>query len=192
MTIELKGNWKLGFAYDVHTLDSTYLGVDEHGHNAWQTTRSEMGELVYRLKYQGDISILPDIIELLSKFKGLESMDVIVPVPSSNKNRRVQPVDAIAKALSEKLNVRLGLDVLVKHKGSEELKNIDDPQQRLKLLSEQLELNNMAQVMGKNVLLVDDLYRSGSTLSVATDLLYKHAKVKDVFVLVMTKTRSKR
>jgi hypothetical protein len=29
MTIELKGNWKRGFAYDVHTLDSVYMGVDE-------------------------------------------------------------------------------------------------------------------------------------------------------------------
>ena len=51
MSIELLGNWKKGFAYDVHTLDSVYMGADEFGHDHWKTTRSEMGELVYRLKY---------------------------------------------------------------------------------------------------------------------------------------------
>lgn len=43
MTIEIKGNWKKGFAYDVHTLDSVYMGVDEVGRARWDATRSEMG-----------------------------------------------------------------------------------------------------------------------------------------------------
>jgi len=29
MTIEIEGNWDKGFAYDVHTLDSVYLGPAE-------------------------------------------------------------------------------------------------------------------------------------------------------------------
>ena len=53
MTIRIPGNWKKGFAYDIHTLDSVYLGVDEYGHDRWENTRSEMGELLYDLKYHG-------------------------------------------------------------------------------------------------------------------------------------------
>jgi len=34
------------------------------------------------------------------------------------------------------------------------------------------------------------LYRSGSTLQVATELLYNNCNVKDVYALTMTKTRS--
>ena len=45
---------------------------------------------------------------------------------------------------------------------------------------------------GKNILLIDDLYRSGATLKVATNLLYSKATVKNVYVLTMTKTRSNR
>jgi hypothetical protein len=50
MSIKLEGNWKKGFAYDVHTLDSIYMGVDEYGHNRWENTRSEMGELIYSVE----------------------------------------------------------------------------------------------------------------------------------------------
>jgi competence protein ComFC len=192
MTIELKGNWKRGFAYDVHTLDSVYMGVDEHGHDSWQTTRSEMGELLYRLKYQGDASVVGQIVDRLGKYKGLETMDAIIPVPSTNKQRKIQPVLAIAQALAKRINVSVLDNVLQKQTGGQELKNVDDPQERQALLKTSLTLNTNANLAGKNILLLDDLYRSGSTLTVATDILYQQAKVKNVFVLVMTKTRSKR
>ncbi|MGB3916461.1 MAG: ComF family protein [Thiothrix litoralis] len=192
MTIELKGNWKRGFACDVHTLDSVYMGVDEHGHDSWQTTRSEMGELLYRLKYQGDASVVGQIVDRLGKYKGLETMDAIIPVPSTNKQRKIQPVLAIAQALAKRINVPVLDNVLKKQIGGQELKNVDDPQERQALLKTSLTLNPKANLAGKNILLLDDLYRSGSTLTVATDILYQQAKVKNVFVLVMTKTRSKR
>lgn len=105
MTIELKGNWKKGFAYDIHTLDSTYMGVDEYGHNRWETTRSEMGDLVYRLKYQGDNSAVCRIVDLLGRYKGLETMDAIIPIPSTNKHRKTQPVYLIARELGARLKV---------------------------------------------------------------------------------------
>ena len=192
MTIELNGNWKRGFAYDVHTLDSVYMGVDEHGHDSWQTTRSEMGELLYRLKYQGDASVVGQIVDRLGKYKGLETVDAIIPVPSTNKQRKIQPVLAIAQALAKRINVSVLDNVLQKQTGGQELKNVDDPQARQALLKTSLTLNPKANLAGKNILLLDDLYRSGSTLTVATDILYQQAKVKNVFVLVMTKTRSKR
>lgn len=168
------------------------MGVDEHGHDSWQTTRSEMGELLYRLKYQGDASVVGQIVDRLGKYKGLETMDAIIPVPSTNKQRKIQPVLAIAQALAKRINVPVLDNVLQKQTGGQELKNVNDPQARQALLKTSLTLNPKANLAGKNILLLDDLYRSGSTLTVATDILYQQAKVKNVFVLVMTKTRSKR
>ena len=50
LTIKVDGNWDKGLAFDVHTLSSTYLGPDEYGHDLWDTTRTEMGQLIYSLK----------------------------------------------------------------------------------------------------------------------------------------------
>ena len=72
MTIKIAGNWKSGLAFDVHTLSSTYFGPNEFGHDQWENVRSEMGELVYKLKYRNDRSALEPIIALLDKIKGIE------------------------------------------------------------------------------------------------------------------------
>jgi len=53
-------------------------------------------------------------------------------------------------------------------------------------------MSNKYNLSNKNILLLDDLYRSGATLRVATELLYNNCNVKDVYVLTMTKTRSNR
>ena len=47
-------------------------------------------------------------------------------------------------------------------------------------------------LLGKNIVLIDDLYRSGSTLKAITTSLKNKGKAKNVIVVVLTKTRSKR
>jgi hypothetical protein len=50
----LAGPWNEGYALDVHTRGSTFLGYDQYGHARFDTMRSPVGELLYRLKYQRD------------------------------------------------------------------------------------------------------------------------------------------
>lgn len=189
--IELHGNWKWGSAYDIHTTKSEHY-VDEYGHDRWDNTRSEMGELVYQLKYKNDKININKIVNLiLSKYNGLESVDYIIPAPPSKK-REFQPVYEIGIELGKKINVQVLTNVLSKNIGSSELKGIDDPEQRESALRSSMHITNHNILFEKDILLIDDLYRSGSTLKVATDLLYNIGKVRNVYVLAMTKTRSKR
>lgn len=190
MSIKLEGNWKKGFAYDVHTLSSSYLGVDDFGYERWENVRTEMGECVYQLKYSNDVLQVDKIVNLLQrKFKGLSTFDFIVPIPPSQQ-RIIQPVYAIAKKLAEKNPVTY-LQALGK-KPSEQLKNIADVQERIKQVKGSMFLEaNPCSLKDKKVLLVDDLYRSGTTLTAATDILIA-ASCKYVSVLTMTKTRSNR
>ncbi len=65
MAIKIYGNWKKGFSLDLHTESSEYLGVDELGHDRFKTKRTKIGELLCRLKYQSDKTVIPDIIDTI-------------------------------------------------------------------------------------------------------------------------------
>ena len=62
----LTGPWKQGFALDVHTLSSELIGYNEWGHEVFNTKRSEIGELLYRLKYRSERATVPVIVETLT------------------------------------------------------------------------------------------------------------------------------
>jgi len=190
--IPLKGRWRLGFALDIHTSDSVSLGAYTSGRNSWRSNRTEIGQLLFDLKYKGDLSKVQGIVKLLDPIQGLETVDAIVPAPSSNFDRSFQPVVEIAKGLGARRGVPVIEDLLFKDCEGPEIKNVDSLKERSKLLRESIRLNEEHDVDGKNILLVDDLYRSGATLTVATEILYDSAKVRDVFVLALTKTRSRK
>jgi competence protein ComFC len=191
-TYELKGNWVMGFAYDLHTTDSELLGQDANGHKIFDTTRSEMGELVYQLKYKHDESVVNKIVDLLQNIKNLEFMEAIVPIPPSNTHRANQPVFSISEELGKRFDIKVYPDTLTKSNGSKELKSISEAEGRQKVLKETMHIKTPYDFSEKNILLIDDLYRSGSTLKVATELLYNTTKAKNVYVLTMTITRSNR
>lgn len=187
----LEGNWRRGLAFDIHTLASTYLGDDAFGRSHFKTKRSEMGELVYQLKNKGDKSAVNKIVKLLDKIKGLEGFDYIIPVPATNKDRPYQPVELIVKAISKRRDIELLNDYLV-NTGGKQLKEVTDPLDRDELLHNALNIVGTKSIENKKVLLLDDIYRSGSTLKIATELLYREGKARVVDVLTMTKTRSNR
>jgi competence protein ComFC len=188
--MRIPGNWRQGYAMDYHTIQSEFLGHDEYGHPRFKTTRSEMGELVYQLKYNTDQSTIGPIVEAVALFlKGRKhALDVIVPVPPS-RSRSFQPVLEIAKHLSVSLSVPLCEDCLTKTKETPELKNVYDYEARLNLL-ENAYVADVTKLEGKNVLLFDDLYRSGATLNALTETAYSNGEAANVYVLALTRTRS--
>jgi competence protein ComFC len=66
--IRIYGNWQVGWALDVHTISSTYLGMDPSGYEHYDTVRSPMGELLYKLKYKHDKSVIPEVVRLFTSF----------------------------------------------------------------------------------------------------------------------------
>jgi competence protein ComFC len=192
MAKKLTGPWNKGHAIDLHTLSSEYIGDGPSGMPQFDTKRSEIGELVYQLKYQQNMKTVTPIANLVKKTIGnISRFDMIIPIPPSNKQRTHQPVLIISKKLAEMHNVEFISDALVKSK-TEELKNVQDFEERIELLNESMSLQDATRFNDKTVLLFDDLYRSGATLTVATNLLYEQGKASEVCVLTLTKTRSNR
>lgn len=85
MVISLDGIWDRGYAFDFHTMTSTYLGTDTFGHDRFQTTRTPMGELVYQLKYNGDRLAAVEIVKLLATMTGFQKFHAIIPCPATKK-----------------------------------------------------------------------------------------------------------
>ncbi len=191
--IRLSGPWNEGFALDVHTTGSQYLGDDEYGHPRYETTRSPAGELLYRLKYQSDKSAAPDLCEAAADFAKSRSWgpNLVIPIPPSRPGRRFQPVPLLADGIAKLLACPSCEDCVVKVKETPELKSIYDYQQRLEHLRDAYAVAT-EKTQNHDILLVDDLYRSGATLEAVTNALRAKGNVRKVFALTLTRTRSNR
>ncbi|MCD6198050.1 MAG: ComF family protein, partial [Deltaproteobacteria bacterium] len=98
----------------------------------------------------------------------------------------------IAEELSKKIDVELATDLILKIRETPELKNIMDDKERDNITRDAFSLNDTYNLSGLKVLILDDLYRSGTTLRAITSLLHEEGKVKNVYVVTLTKTRSTR
>ncbi|MEW6210737.1 MAG: ComF family protein [Acidobacteriota bacterium] len=188
--MRIPGSWRQGYALDYHILWSNFIGHDEFGHPKFDTKRSEIGELLYRLKYGSDKSVLDAIVDTAAGFIASWNPDlsVIVPVPPT-RIRAFQPVIEIAERIGARLNLPCRRDCIVKIKETPELKNVYDYNRRLELLEDAYTVAEST-LKGENVLLFDDLYRSGATLDAITRGLCGKGEVANVYALALTKTRS--
>jgi len=186
----LKGNWTDGWALDLHTIKSIPLPL-----GGFDTQRTEIGEMLYQLKYQNDKSKIAPLAKIASDFLKeqpiIKRIKAIIPVPPSNLYRTFQPVEEIAKEIGKHLNLTVDTNYLIKIKKTSYLKNIDDPVIRKKELKGAFKVKDKRYAR-KAVLVFDDLFRSGETLTEITRVLFEEGKVKEVYVLTLTKTRSKR
>lgn len=186
---EIKGSWDQGYVLDVHTISSTMIGYNEFGHPEFDTVRSQLGELVYRLKYRADKGAIPVIVEAAASFvNGWRiKLDAIVPMPPS-KNRSSQPVLELAGELARTLNVALDTESLKKTKTTQQMKDVGDFSARVATL--EAAFTSDKGLEGKAVLLFDDLFQSGATMNVAARILKSRGLVKSVYALALTRTRN--
>lgn len=186
---ELHGNWKAGWALDLHTIKSIPLG---DGH--FDTTYTEVGYALNHLKYHQDysqIDVLANVtIEFMQTRMVTPYLNVIIPTPPSI-SRQIQPVEAIAEKISNSLHIPMDKEYLVKTNNTEQLKGVEDQAERQKILKGSFNVLD-TRYQNRKVLLFDDLFRSGTTLNEITKTLYNLGKVQNVYVVTLTKTRVNR
>ena len=183
----LRGPWDDGYALDVHTRSSAFLHYDQFGHPRFDTMRSPVGELLYRLKYRGDRAAVDALAETVQSFlveTWKPPIEAIVPVPPS-VSRRNQPVLLIASALSEQLRIPLCASCIRKAKRTPQLKNIVEYDKRVEALRGAFAVAT-GETKGKNLLLFDDLYGSGATVRAITELLKGTGQARAVYLLTLT------
>ncbi|MBX3163641.1 MAG: ComF family protein [Bacteroidetes bacterium] len=212
---KLDGHWTEGFALDYHTRSSvpkeyakkfvdeknlttgeieTKLIEDKDRVLKWNTTYTEIGYETHHLKYKGEKHRVQTIASEVASFLNNKQdwkIDLIIPIPPSDTTRSFQPVYELAKAVGDFCNLDVDFHILKKIKETSQLKDMEVPEQRKEILKDAFDTipNSLS---GQNVLLFDDLFRSGETLNAANDILKNKGKAANIYVLTITKTRSKK
>jgi predicted amidophosphoribosyltransferase len=188
---KIYGAWNDGYVLDLHSTGSTYIGDNEFGHPQFETHRTEIGELLFRLKYRADEAAADELVDAAAGFIRSWGVNpsVIVPVPPTRIYRKLQPVARLADGLGKRLEIPVAHDVIHKLRQFSELKNVYDAEERRKLLEGAFEVN-APRAAEHRILLLDDLYRSGATMNAIAQVLSRSG-ASAVFVFAFTQTRSR-
>jgi len=179
--------WVEGNVLDYHTVSSTPTGDPYY---RFDTKRTELGELHFRLKYRaGGSAVVSDIVDTAEQFVvgWKPPIDCVVPAPPS-LSRKTQPAVEVARELAARLRLPVFGGAVVKVKTTPQMKNIDDWSERQGVLAEAVQAGQ-DDVRGKSILLFDDLIESGSTLQRAAEVLLKDGGARAIYALALTRTR---
>ena len=154
-------------------------------------------ELLHYFKYKRFLGAMGTIEELIAKYLGgvdIKNMippdAVIVPIPLHKKRLRERgfnQAEEIARILGERLNLQVRNRVLIKTLDTEHQTSLSDKDGRSKNVRGSFALSHDADVGGKTVLLVDDVYTTGATMNEAAKIL-RRAGVKSIIGFVIAKT----
>jgi predicted amidophosphoribosyltransferase len=186
---KIEGRWQSGIALDFHTTSSTPIGPNEAGHMQFDTLRPEIAELLYQLKYRSNQQAAQGITGAAASFllPHRAKFDLLIPVPPSTP-RAVQPVLILAHGIGAAISLPV-IDCITTLRPTTQLKGVTDPDKRKELVKDLYSVAS-AVTRAKNILLFDDLFRSGTTMNAITEVLLNQGQAKSVRVLTITKTRS--
>jgi len=149
-------------------------------------------ELVRKFKYQKKLYLKNTLAELLYEFiisyMQYKDINIIIAVPmhiADERKRGFNQSDVLAKELSLLLNIAYGKKSILKHKQTRkqiELKKSD----RLKNLKHVFAPGDTTTFNGKNALLIDDVFTTGTTTNECSRTLMKYG-ASSVSVLTLTK-----
>ncbi|MBU0612970.1 hypothetical protein KKB10_03045 [Patescibacteria group bacterium] len=193
---QLIGNWNAGFALDLHTESSIPLGI------SYNSKYSKIGGYMNEIKYHDNINLIPKLGKILSDFicgKYISLTNNIYPypmingmicTPPSKLNRTYQPVFEIAKEIKRNTHIEILDSYFEKIKKTPGTKGIAIEDSR-KFLNGAFRIKDKEKFSNKNILIFDDIFGTGTTLAEITKTIKEQSDVKGIYVLAVTKTRTK-
>ena len=146
--------------------------------------------LIHKMKYEKNKKIAYALAELvedkLRLFLKKHHVNYIVPIPihpKRLKERGFNQSELIAKVLSERLGVPMRTDLIGRTRYTipqSKLKNIE----RVENVKDSFEILNEFEIMGKDIILIDDIYTTGSTIEECSKVLSEHNTRKVYFLSI--------
>lgn len=117
------------------------------------------------------------LASVVSDTPDFQNIDYVVPVPihfTRRLTRGYNQSDLLAKELSKRMADTASLDALVRQKRTVKLKKLDKEARKNALHNAIILNKHMAEaIKDKNLLLVDDIYTTGTTLEACAKVLYE-------------------
>ena len=162
-------------------------------------------ELMYIFKYKGQIRklildykfnekayIYLTFVNFLLKdkkiFENIKSYDTIIPVPISKKRLKIRGYNQsllISKEIAKQLKMELVNNCLIKTKNIIEQSKLNK-EDRIQNIKGVYELRNKELIRNKKILLIDDIYTTGSTVNECSKIIMQGNPNK-IGVLVLAK-----
>ena len=148
--------------------------------------------IILKYKFQEEAYLYKTFVNFLLKnenfFEKIEKYDTIVPVPISKKRKKKRGYnqsELLAKEIAYNTNLVLEKESLYKIKDIVEQSKLNK-ENRLKNIQGVYELVNREKLNKKKILLIDDIYTTGSTVNECSKVL-REAKPKKIGVLTLAK-----
>lgn len=140
-------------------------------------------------RYYGALYVTELLNHYSEKLQDL-NVDAIVPIPihwSKHLERGYNQADILAKGIGEKLNLPVLSHLLIRNKKTVPQKRLSD-KERLQNLREAFLYNKVVDdhfnIPLKRVLLVDDIYTTGSTIEACASVLIAHG-IEEIYFITL-------
>lgn len=155
----------------------------------------DIKRLIYDFKYNDKHHLYKLFAQLMVKTivdNDLEHVDLIVPVPlykDREKKRGFNQAALLTKYISKKLNIETDTRSLIRSTQTE-VQNKLNRSERIRNISGVFDLKDKNTFKDKTILLIDDIYTTGSTVDEISKLLLKN-EAKKIFVTTLAVTPNK-
>ena len=157
--------------------------VFEEGRSIW-IHKEPVSRAVYALKYQNRRIYAKAFGEEMADQYGYylreKKVELIVPVPLHRKKMRIRGYNQAA-LLAEITGISVDEDILVRVKNTKPLKQLNDKERRRSIRGA---FSVRKSVWAKTIVLIDDIYTTGSTLDEAARVLLKAGAEKVYFLTI--------
>jgi len=150
--------------------------------------KRSIADFKYHNKKENAIFYIEEMVRVYRKEIERLAFDTIVPVPihrSKYIDRGYNQADILARGLGKKLNIPVSSHLLIRNKKTLPQKSLSD-KERLRNLQQAFGYNDKEQECFQKkinrVLLVDDIYTTGSTIEACTNVLMEHGIGEVYFV----------
>lgn len=142
------------------------------------------------LKYEGKVSLARPLAKLMiNSLPRLDAIDLIIPVPLHHERlcqREFNQALLLADQIGRHLNISLSYSNLVRTTSTPPQTSLSR-KSRLKNLRHAFVVRHPAQLMNKRILLIDDVFTTGTTVNECAKTLRRSGSA-DVFVITLART----